>query len=187
MVCPIWGRNGQITRCITSTITSCGVRSQAKRSFAYLAGSSIPLSTATRYWSQSRIRWTSVSRRYAMSTIMTCNRCISLLTTYTCSCPRIRNTRRARLYGRLRASQRERCGSNTNRFWNSICGEVDSGSSHTMSGRQAQCRARRLNSILSELNTFSGAYGLHPRGLTPRHSACLSCRRLSFHISTGAC
>ena len=169
MVYPIWGRNGQITRCITSTITSCGVRS-----------------TATRYWSQSRIRWTSVSRKYAMSTVMTYNRCISLLTTYTCSCPRIRNTRRAGLYGRLRASQRERCGSNTNRFWNSICGVVDSGSSHTMSGRQAQCRARRLNSILSERNTFSGVYGLHPRGQAPRHSACSACRedRSSFHSST---
>ena len=117
----------------------------------------------------------SVSRRCAMSTTMTYNRCTYLLTTYTCSCPRIRSTRRVRLYERSRASRRGRCGNSTDRFWRATCGVVDSEKSRTTLGRQAQCRPRQLNSILSERNTFSGTYGLHPRGQAPRHSACFFC------------
>jgi hypothetical protein len=37
-------------------------------------------------------------------------------------------------------------------------------------------RPTRLSNISSERNTFNGAYGLHPRGQVPRHSACSDCR-----------
>jgi hypothetical protein len=108
-----------------------------------------------------------------------------LLTTYTCSCPHIRSTRRVRLCERSRASRHGRCGNSTNRSWRATCGVVGSGKSRTTLGRQVQCRARRLNSILSERNTFSGAYGLHPQGQAPRHSACFFCRRDDESPETG--
>ena len=89
-----------------------------------------------------------------------------------CFCQPTRNTHRAKSCGRSRASRRGRCGDNTNRSWRSICGVAGFGRNRTTSGRQEMFRPTRLSSILSERNTFSGAYGPHPRGQAPRHSAC---------------
>ena len=127
--------------------TSCGVRS-----------------TATRFSNQSRIRWSRVSTTCATNTTTRYCRCTSRPTTYTCSCQPTRNTHRAKSCGQSRALRRERCRNSTNRSWRSICGVADFGRNRTTSGRQEMFRPTRLSSISSERNTFSGAYGLHPRG-----------------------
>ena len=130
---------------------------------------------------------------FAASTIMKCPHCISHQTTFTCLFQHIRNTPRAELHEKSNVSQTERCGSNTNRSWKITSGVVVSGTNRTTSERQVKYQARRLNSILGEQNTFSGAYGIHSRGQvvreseilvitnrrvsdTPRHSACFLCR-----------
>jgi hypothetical protein len=103
-------------------------------------------------------------------------RCTSHPTTYTCSCRHIPNTLRARLYGQSRVLQHERCGNNTNSCYKNTCGVVGSGKNRTTWGRLVTFRPIRLNSTSSERNTFNRAYGLHPRGQAPRHSACSACR-----------
>src|SRR6056297_2138315 len=53
---------------------------------------------------------------------------------------------------------------------------VKSVTAREMWDQQEMFRPTRLSSTSNELNTFSGAYGLHPRGQAPRHSACSACR-----------
>ena len=139
-------RSGQTTRCTTSTTTLCGARS-----------------TATRYSNQSRNRWKQVSATCATGTATRYCRYTSRPTMYTCSSPLTRSTHRARLCERSRASRRGKCGNNTNRFWKTTCGAVGSVRNRTTLGRLVTFRQTRLSSISSARNTFSGAYGLHPR------------------------
>jgi hypothetical protein len=113
-------------------------------------------------------------------------RCISRQTTFSCFFQHIQTIPQARLPEKSRASQPDRCGSNTNTSWKSTCGVADSGKNHTTSERVVKYRARRLSSISNALNTSPGAYGIHPRGhiniKAPRYSACFLCRirRLSL-------
>ena len=110
---------------------------------------------------------------FAASTIMKCPHCISHQTTFTCLFQHIRNTPRAELHGKSNVSQPERCGSNTSRSWKISSGVVASETNRITSEQQVRYQARRLNSILSEQNTFSGAYGIHSRGQVVRESEIL--------------
>ena len=109
-------------------------------------------------------------------------RCISRQTTFSCFFQHIRNIPQARLHEKSRASQPERCGSNTNTSWKTTSGVGDSGKNHTTSERLVKYRARRLSSISNALNTSTGAYGIQPRGQAPRHSGCFLCRGSAFWI-----
>ena len=131
---------------------------------------------------------------FAASTIMKYSHCISHQTTFTRFFQHIRNIPQARLHGKSKVSQPEKCGSNTNTSWKITSRMVVSGKNRTTSERQVRYQARRLSSISNALNTSNGAYGIHPRGqvvressvlvitktggfrTTPRHSACFFCR-----------
>ena len=86
---------------------------------------------------------------------------------------------RARLHGKSRASQPERCGSNTNHSWKPTFGVADSGKNRTTLERLVRYRARRLNSMSNALNTSNGAYGIHPRGQVVRDACGVSSSRKS--------
>ena len=91
-----------------------------------------------------------------------------------------RNTHQAKSCGRLRASQHGRCGNSTNRSWRNTYGVADFGMNRTTSEWRAMSRPTRLSSISSERNTFSGAYGLHPRGQVVRDAYGVSSSRKSL-------
>ena len=76
--------------------------------------------------------------------------------------------------GNPRASQSERCGSNTNHSWKPTFGVADSGKNRTTVERLVRYRARRLNNISNALNTSNGAYGIHPRGQVVRDACGVS-------------
>ena len=148
-------------------------------------------STATRFSNQSRIRWSRVSVMCATSTAtrychgskdrrsFVITRIFDSRTTPHLARPRTPvsvspseiRTERNRADGREHHGT-GKCGNSTNRSWRSICGVAGFGRNRTTSGRQETFRRTRSGSILSERNTFNGAYGLHPRGQAPRHSAC---------------
>src|SRR6056297_1785921 len=65
-VCSIWVRSGRITRCTTSTTTSCGVVD--RRLTACKSSICNVRSTDMKYSNQLRTHWTRVSATFARST-----------------------------------------------------------------------------------------------------------------------